>query len=130
MMKRVVGIVFCCFSAALATGAREVHVDLNAAGGGNGTAVYPFRTLEEARNAVRKVRADGSLGRYERVDVILAPGDYRLERALEFAPCDGGANEDAPVVWRAERPGTVRIIGGVRVPIEGGRTACGDAPLH
>ena len=116
-MKDVVGVVFFCFLAVSSVGAREIYVDVNAADGGDGTALHPFSAIEEARDAVRRIRTGGVLGRYERVDVILAPGDYHLERTLEFAPCDSGANEDAPVVWRAGRPGTVRIIGGVRVPI-------------
>lgn len=96
--------------------ALEVYVNARAKTGGDGSVSRPFRTPQEARDAVRKVRADGGLGRYERVDVVFAPGDYCLDRTLWLDRRDGGTHADAPVVWRAEQPGTARFVGGVRVP--------------
>ena len=50
------------------------------------------------------------------VEVVLAPGDYFLADGLEFKDVDGGVSADAPVVWRAARKGTVRILGARKVP--------------
>lgn len=96
--------------------AREVYVDAAADDGGDGSRVRPVHSVEAARDAVRALRASGTLGRFERVDVIFAPGEYRIARSVELDARDGGPSEDAPVVWRAEVPGTVRLVGGVRLP--------------
>lgn len=114
--KKCVVVTF--VMATLFASAYEVHVDCHARTNGDGSPTCPFMTIEEARNAVRNVRAEGALGRFERVDVIFAPGDYRIEKTLRLEFCDGGINEEAPVVWRAACPGTVRFVGGVRLPRE------------
>ena len=96
----------------------EVHVDVHAPQGGDGSAARPFHTVEEAQNAVRARRSAGFLGAFERVDVVFAPGDYRIDKTVVLDVRDSGSNEDAPVVWRAQKDGTVRFTGGVRVPVE------------
>ena len=50
----------------------------------------------------------------EQVTVTLAPGEYRMTGTLAFGKEDSGA-ADAPVVWRAEKPGTVSIVGGITI---------------
>lgn len=78
----------------LATGSLAVAapVDLYVAPDGAdtnpGTVEQPFRTLYRAQEAVRRTVGgmDGS------VVVNLAPGEYRLDRTLEFNELDSGRN--------------------------------------
>lgn len=73
-----------------------------------GTADRPFRTIERAQRAVRGANADGN------VVVMLASGEYRLDRPLAFAAVDGGQNGFS-VTWRAAEGATAVVSGGVRV---------------
>ena len=70
-------------------------------------------SLPSVRDRVRtlepSVRAGG-------VEIILAPGEYFLPEGLELSIEDGGVSDKAPVVWRAAKPGTVRIVGSRRIP--------------
>ena len=79
------------------------------AGGGDG----PFASLAGAQKAVRKLRTAGKLGGGE-VVVSVAPGCYRLSETWRLEGQDSGT-EAAPVTYRAEKPGTVRITGGVQL---------------
>ena len=101
---------------ALSVCAAVFHVDSAAAPGGDGSAGRPLPTLLSARDALRAARMDGRIGKREKVEVLIAPGDYELAESLEFDGRDGGDSETAPVVWRAEKPGAVRISGGRKVP--------------
>lgn len=57
-----------------------------------------------------KVRAMTVEERASSVEVVLASGEYCLPEGMELASQDGG------VVWRAEKPGTARIVGAPRIP--------------
>ena len=71
----------------------------------------------EPLTAVRdKVRRIPAAEKMDGVEVVLAPGEYLLPDGLVFSAADGGVSADAPVVWRAAMPGTVKISGAVRVP--------------
>ena len=63
------------------------------------------------------------------VEVVLAPGEYFLPSGLDLSPEDGGVSPDTPVVWRAARPGSVRIVGARRIPPESFRKVEDDAML-
>ena len=65
----------------------------------------PERGLESARDEVRALRADGQAKGTVVVD--LAPGVYRMTKGLSLRA------EDSDVVWRAARPGSVLLTGGV-----------------
>jgi hypothetical protein len=90
--------------------ALEFHV----APGGNdanaGTRTKPFATLERARDAVRARKVAQSALR-EQITVWLHGGDYVRTNALEFTSADSGRPE-SPIVWRAYRNQTVRLLGG------------------
>ena len=83
-------------------------------GPGDGNAAF-----NAAFERIRAGRTKGTFAAEKSVTVILKPGDYRLKSAVELPDDLGG--EGAPVVFRAEKPGTVRISGGVR--LEAGRFA-------
>jgi len=97
-----------------AASAATFHVDPTAVPGGDGSRARPFATLSAARDGIRAARASGRVAKDERVDVVLAPGDYFETLALDAR--DGGASASAPVTWRAAKAGTVRVIGAKRVP--------------
>ena len=103
--------------AAVAAGAVELHVNPSAAPDGDGSAARPFATLVGARDGLRAARKAGAVAKDARVDIVLAPGDYVLAAGLVLDVQDGGASADAPVTWKAARPGTARIVGACRVPV-------------
>lgn len=72
--------------------------------------VGPFSTLERARGEVRKLKAAGLPA--GGVTVWVAAGTYELKRTLVLEAADGGSTE-APVIYRAQKPGTARFQGGV-----------------
>ncbi len=69
--------------------------------GAEGTQQAPFRTLHRARDAVR------SLARDMQSDIVVnvAPGEYRLDRTLEFTEADSGRNGFRVVYRSAAGPG-------------------------
>ncbi|HQK93115.1 MAG TPA: right-handed parallel beta-helix repeat-containing protein [Armatimonadota bacterium] len=70
----------------------------------------PFRTLERARDEVRKLKAAGQLPRGGLV-VHIDGGVYELQQPFALTAEDSGTT-DCPIVYRA-RPGSeVRVVGG------------------
>ena len=108
--------VFVC-GAATSASTVTFHVNPSAAPGGDGSPSKPFTTLVEARDSVRAARQAGKIVSSKAVEIVLAPGDYVQTEGFVLEPCDGGASESAPVVWRAAKTDTARIVGGVRVPM-------------
>ena len=115
--------------AAVAAGAVELHVNPSAAPDGDGSAAWPFATLVGARDGLRAARKAGAVAKDARVDIVLAPGDYVLAAGLVLDVQDGGASADAPVTWKAARPGTARIVGACRVPVAACRPVTDPAVL-
>ena len=99
-------------NAACAADEFVVHVSADAAASGDGSERSPYRTLTEARDGIRRVRAAGALGPGEPVTVLIDPGTYRLDASFELSAEDGGTPE-APVVYRGRNRGQARIQGGV-----------------
>ncbi len=95
----------------------EFHVSPAGADNQPGTVDRPFRSLEAARDAVRRLKATEGL-RAGGVTIWLRGGDFLRNQALELTAADSGTSE-APIVWRS-RPGeTARLLGGVRLPTAG-----------
>ena len=67
------------------------------------------------RDAIRAARKAGKIAAGERVVVTFAPGTYLFKKTLLLEKEDSGT-ESAPVVWRAEKRGSVRIFGGKAIP--------------
>jgi hypothetical protein len=88
----------------------ELYVAPNGADTNPGTAKKkPFRTLYRAQEAVRRAVEvmEGN------IVVNLAPGEYRLDRTLEFTEVDSGRNGFRVVYRSAEGPGEARVLGSV-----------------
>ena len=74
-----------------------------------GTETRPFRTLEKARDAVRKLNHD------REVIIWLKGGIYERDKVFELIAQDSG-EESRPIVYRGLPGEEVRIIGGKVVP--------------
>ena len=77
--------------------------------------VQPGMDLTRVRDEVRTAREGGRIKPGEAVAVVLAPGEYSVTRTLVLDEKDGGTAA-APVTWRAEKPGTAKLIGGRTIP--------------
>jgi parallel beta-helix repeat protein len=104
-MRYLWAIVVALSSGTLAAGA-ELHVATNGQDTNPGTAAQPLRTLEAARDAVRK-RAD----RAQPVSVIVHNGTYRLTQPFTLGPQDSGTPQ-ATITYRAAQPGKAIVSGG------------------
>ena len=80
---------------------------------GDGSAARPFATLEQAREAVRALKAAGGLPAGG-ITVSVGPGHYARRTSFVLGPQDGGSAE-APVVWKAASPGNVVLDAGIQV---------------
>jgi len=77
-----------------------------------GTREKPFATLENARDALRALKAKGALP--GPVCVSLMPGEYPVARTFELTAADSGT-EAAPIVYRADKKGSAVLYGGRRL---------------
>ena len=90
------------------TGAgRVVYVSPNAGTVRDGSQTRPFATPQEARDALRALKAK-SPGTSWRVE--LASGEYPLAEAFTLKPEDSGA-PGAPVTWRGPDDGSAKFVG-------------------
>ncbi len=78
-----------------------------------GTRDKPFATLARARNAVRERKKNKGLPAGG-MAVILQPGTYPVSETLNLTKEDSGTAE-SPVVYRAEKPRTAVLNGGIRL---------------
>ncbi len=91
----------------------EVYVAINGDDGDPGTKSEPFRTLERARDAIRKLKhSDPNAAGYT---VWLRGGAYYRTDAFELSAEDSG-REKARVTYRAYEGEHVRISGGKPIP--------------
>ncbi len=74
-----------------------------------GTAEAPFRTVHRAQQAAREAAPNMNAD----LVVNLAPGEYRLDRTLEFTEADSGRNGHRVVYRSAGGPGEARLLGSV-----------------
>lgn len=73
----------------------------------------PFRTLEAARDGVRRLNEGAGLPAGG-VSVWVRGGDYNRSTTFALGPQDSGTPE-APVVYRPWKDEQVRLLGGVRI---------------
>ncbi len=94
----------------MATPSVEIHVAPGHAKG-DGSSRHPYGSLEEARDAVRRV-LPGAKGM---IHVVIHGGRYELQKPLELGAEDGG-RDDVTVIWAAAEGESPEISGGVVVP--------------
>ena len=89
----------------------RLYVAPSGSDSGPGTPQRPLATLTAARDRVRAILEKGGRGA---IEVILAPGEYRIAEPLTLAEKDSGSAA-SPVVYRARTPGSVVLYGGTRL---------------
>jgi hypothetical protein len=92
-----------------AADSNEVHVAPAGDDAADGSRAKPVASLIGARDAVRRLRADGKAGP---VRVVVADGTYHMTEPLVLTPEDGGTAE-APVRYEAA-PGAKPVLSGGR----------------
>lgn len=99
--------------------ALELYVAPNGQDANPGTKSKPFATLERARDAMRQLKTEGKLPKGG-VTLWLRGGDYVRTNVFELTTADSGT-VDSPIVWRARKGESVRLLGG--------RTLTGFTPV-
>jgi len=95
--------------------AARFHVAATGTDAGDGSDDRPFRTLEEARDAVRALKkARGGALPKGGVRILIAGGAYTVERPLALGSEDSGS-AGAPVIYQAHADQNPVLCGGVRV---------------
>ena len=91
----------------------QIHVAPHGNDAAPGTPAAPLRTLEGARDALRRARAARPDAFAQGgAEVVLADGVYAQAKTLELTAADGGTARQ-PVVWRAAHRGRAVVSGGV-----------------
>ncbi len=109
MRVRVLSAILLFIASISSAAAVEVHVSVNGEDSAAGTAVAPFRTLERARDELRRLKARDAAR--ETATVVVHGGTYYLSRTFELGPVDSGTS-NAPVVYRAYKQDRVALVGG------------------
>lgn len=99
------GVMSCAFGA-------EFFVAPDGSDANPGTSDKPFASLERARDAIRELKVDGTLGKG--VIVTVKAGEYVLPQTLSLTAEDSG-QKDAPIVYRAHPGQKVVLLGGVPI---------------
>ncbi len=71
----------------------------------------PFKTIEAAQNAIRKLKLNGDLPKGE-IFIEVQEGVYELTGPLLFGQTDGGSDSLSRVVYTARKGAEVRLTGG------------------
>ncbi len=98
----------------LPAAAAPLYVAPNGSDTNSGTRTRPFATLERARDEVRRLKQNGKMPK-DGLTIWLRGGDYLRTNTLELAAADSGTSK-APIVWRACKGETVRLLGGRKLP--------------
>src|ERR1035437_742482 len=88
----------------------QLYVSPTGSDTNSGTQAQPFATLERARDEGRRLSQDRKLAKGG-LTVWLRGGDYLRTNALQLTAADSGT-ASAPIVWRACKGETVRLLGG------------------
>jgi len=98
----------------------EFYVAPGGEDGNAGTKAKPFASLAGARNAVRKLLAEGLT---QNVTILIREGTYELSGTLMFEPGDSGTDKQS--ITYAAFPGETAVVSGGR-EIKGWRRSEGD----
>ena len=97
----------------ISASADEFYVSPSGSVANPGTKDRPFATLQQAQDEIRRLKASGPLPA-DGITVVLRGGVYELSRPLELTEQDSGT-ENAPIVYRASKGETVKVVGGREV---------------
>jgi hypothetical protein len=105
--------VFQAASGADRAGALALHVSTLGTEEASGTSDRPFRTLEQARDAIRALKQRGAVPAAG-IEVLVQPGTYAVRQSFRLTALDSGT-PTAPIVYRAAAAEAPRLTGGVRL---------------
>ncbi len=111
-MNKLVPIAIVCITA-IATQAAEFFVQPNKGENGDGSLARPFNNLYSARDAVNAIKktAEGP------IYVTLLPGEHSTDGTYWLSDKDSGTAK-APIIYRAQKPGTVLLSGAIDLPVD------------
>lgn len=89
------------------------YVSGAASAGGNGSEEQPFKTIEEARDAIRRYKQEHELPP-EGAEVIVDESIYELTSTLKFTEEDSGTRR-SPITYKARTGKKVTFSGGARI---------------
>ncbi len=92
-----------------------LYVSSAGAEGADGSMQRPYKTIQKARDAIRRMKSKGTLPRGG-IIVYICDGEYRINETIEFGLEDSGT-EDAPITYRAADGAKVYISGATALPV-------------
>lgn len=107
-----IAVSWIAVSAMPAASQTQLYVATDGNDANPGTKQRPMRSLEAARDRLRRLRSAAALP--GPATVWVRGGVYRRRETFRLGPDDAGT-EDAPVVFRASENETVRLMGGGRI---------------
>ena len=78
-----------------------------------GSKTHPFKTLEKARDAIKKLKSEGD---FKGCQVFIRKGTYFRNSSFQLSEEDSGTKE-FPVIYAAYKDEKVSIHGGLKIPI-------------
>ncbi|MFW5872701.1 MAG: right-handed parallel beta-helix repeat-containing protein, partial [bacterium] len=94
-------------------GGNDLYVALNGDDANIGTIDSPLRTIEGARDKIRKLVAEKGYPK-EKITVYFREGNYEIERTIEFNERDSG-RVDAPIKYTRYKDEKVSFSGGKKI---------------
>lgn len=89
------------------------YVSPTAQSGGNGSETAPFKTIEEARDAIRAYKSEKELPTGG-VEVVIDEGIYELKEAIKFTEEDSGTRR-SPITYKVKDGKKLTLSGGVSI---------------
>ncbi|WP_220448877.1 right-handed parallel beta-helix repeat-containing protein [Nonomuraea mesophila] len=85
----------------------DYHVSPSGSDRGDGSEKRPWKTIEQARDALRADRKP------QKCDIVVnvAAGDYVVDKTIEFTEADSGENGHTITYRSADGPGKARLLG-------------------
>jgi parallel beta-helix repeat protein len=113
LTNHFLSVVVLLLMSMVVTGQTEFYVSHKGKDHNPGTKAKPFVTIKQAKEAIRKLKQEGSYPA-NGVTVILRGGLYEMHEQLDFTSEDSGT-EESPVVYKAFPGEEVCIHGGVEL---------------
>ena len=93
----------------------KIYVSQDSDANGDGSIEHPYSTLNEARDAIRQIKANGTYPAGG-ISVNVRQGNYFLTESFELTEEDSG-EEGAPITWCVYPGEEVKLIGGAEIKL-------------
>ena len=93
----------------------KIYVSQEAEAGGDGSLEHPYATLNEARDAIREIKANGAYPAGG-ISVNVRQGNYFITEGFNLTEEDSGA-DGAPITWCVYPGEEVKLIGGAEIKL-------------